>query len=471
MSPFSLQQIQQAIGGKILSQFATTYSSVGTDSRKDLTGQLFIALKGEAFDAHQFLKQAQEKGAAALVVSHIPDSQKDILKFCTVIQVDDTLNALQNLGRWVRKNRTAQILALTGSNGKTSTKEFTAQILAEFKNVHYSQGSFNNHWGVPFSLIDLEPQHEVAVIEMGMNHKGEIQQLVGIAEPDVVVCTMVGRAHIEFFGTQEKIAEAKQEIYLHSNPRSVAIFNIDNPFTKKMYLQEKQRNPKRPTLTFSEKESADVQFELVSVSFEGLQIKGSIQGVNGEVFVPIFGQHNLTNLLAAAALSLAAGLTAKQIWSGLKNCRSHWGRNQKVKLKSEATALFDAYNANPDSMEALLENVKTITASRKIGVFGQMRELGDLSQELHEKLGQQVGSSGFSKVFFYGEDVESFRKGLIASGFNGPTFLERDFQIELAQKLSSDIQKNDFLVFKASRGLKLERMLEACEPLDFEEKK
>lgn len=471
MSPLSLDQIQQAVNGKILSQFEQSFKSVGTDSRKDLTGQLFIALKGDAFDAHEFLLQAQKKGAAALLISHLPDSQKEILKHTTVIQVDDTLKALQNLGHWVRKQMPAKILALTGSNGKTSTKEFTAQILSGFKNVHYSQGSFNNHWGVPFSLLDLEKNHEVAVIEMGMNHKGEITELVKIAEPDVVVCTMVGRAHIEFFGTQDKIAEAKQEIYLHSSAQSTAIFNLDNPYTKKMWEIEKQKNPKRPVLVFSETEKADVQLKLASVSFEGLQLKGQIAGVSGDVFVPIFGKHNVTNLLAAASLAMAAGLKPEQIWLGLKNCQSHWGRNQKVKLKSDAIALFDAYNANPDSMEALLENVKVISAPRKIGVFGQMRELGNLSQAFHEKLGQQVGLSGFKKVFFYGEDVESFKKGLVASGFNGPAFLERDFHESLAAQLSSDIQKNDFLVFKASRGLKLERMLLACSPLDFEEKK
>lgn len=471
MSPLSLEQVLKATNGKALSQFSTNFKSVGTDSRKDLTGQLFIALKGDAFDAHNFLAQAQKAGAAGLLVSHLPESQKEVLKFCTVIQVQDTLKALQDLGRWVRRQVPTKILGLTGSNGKTSTKEFTAQILSNYKNVHYSQGSFNNHWGVPFSLLELEATHEVAVIEMGMNHKGEIEQLVKIAEPDVVVCTMVGRAHIEFFGTQEKIAEAKQEIYLHSNPNSLAIFNLDNSFTYKMWEQEKIKNPSRPMLLFSEYQNADVQLKLESVSFEGLHLKGHIAGQAGEVFVPIFGQHNITNLLAAASLALATGLKPDQIWQGLKSCRSHWGRNQKVKLKSGAIALFDAYNANPDSMEALLENVKSISAPRKIGVFGQMRELGDLSQQLHEKLGYQVGQVGFKKIYFYGDDVESFKKGLLSSGFQGASFLERDFQSSLAESLSSDLQKDDFLVFKASRGLKLERMLLVCDPLDFEEKK
>lgn len=470
MSPLSLAQILEATGGNSLKTIKTSFLKVGTDTRKGLTNHLFIALKGESFDAHQYLIKAQAQGAIAVLVDHIPESQKAILNLCTVIQVPDTLLALQNLGTWVRRKNPAKILALTGSNGKTSTKEFTAQILSSHLNVHCSQGSFNNHWGVPFSLLDLQPEHQVAVIEMGMNHSGEIQRLVEIAQPDAVVCTMVGRAHIEFFGTQDKIAAAKEEIYLYSNPKSTAIFNLDNPWTASMFESDKLKNPVRPRLTFSEKEKADVQIELQEVSYDGLQLKGHIQGVTGEAFVPVFGEHNLTNLLAAASLSLAAGLSPQNIWQGFQNCKSHWGRNQKVKLKSGAVALFDAYNANPDSMEALLNNVKSIRASRKIGVFGQMRELGDLSSRLHQQLGERVGSAGFAKVFFYGEDVESFKSGLANSRFSGEAFLESDFSDQLVSKLAGDLHSGDFLVFKASRGLKLERMLQACSPLDFQDK-
>ena len=470
MSPLSLAQVVEATGGTVLKTIKTSFSKVGTDTRKDLTDHLFIALKGESFDAHHYLLKAQAQGAAAVLIDHVLDTEKEILNLCTVIQVPDTLLALQNLGTWVRRKNPAMILAMTGSNGKTSTKEFTAQILNSHLNVHYSQGSFNNHWGVPFSLLDLQTQHQVAVIEMGMNHAGEIQRLVEIAEPDAVVCTMVGRAHIEFFGTQEKIAAAKEEIYLYSRPQSTAIFNLDNPWTAAMLKNDQLKNPSRPRLTFSEKEKADVQIKLQEVSYEGLKLQGQIQGVVGEAFVPVFGEHNITNLLAAASLSLAAGLNPQNIWQGFKNCKSHWGRNQKVKLSSGAVALFDAYNANPDSMEALLNNVKSIHAVRKIGVFGQMRELGDLSSSLHHQLGEKVGSAGFSKVFFYGEDVESFKAGLSASHFSGESFLNSDFTVHLADQLSRDLKAGDFLVFKASRGLKLERMLQACSPLDFQDK-
>jgi UDP-N-acetylmuramoyl-tripeptide--D-alanyl-D-alanine ligase len=468
MKSYNLDEVAKAVDGKILSKHEGIAHGVGTDSRKSLKGQLFIALKGDAFDAHQFLNQAVQAGATALIVQEVPSSQKSVLDKVTVIQVKDTLKALQSMGNWVRKQMKAKVLALTGSNGKTSTKEFTAQILSGYKVICYSQGSFNNHWGVPFSLLNLDTVHETAIIEMGMNHPGEITELVKIAEPDAVVCTMVGRAHIEFFGTQEKIAAAKEEIYTASNPKSIAIFNIDAPLTKKMYDNMMKKQPNRPKMTFSESVKADVQLQLTEATFDGLKVKGFIKGMSGETFIPVFGKHNITNLLAAASLALAAGLTPEQVWKGLKNCKSHWGRNQKVKLKSGAVALFDAYNANPDSMEALLENIESLKVKgRKIGVFGQMRELGDQSQHFHHLIGLKASNVNFTKIFFYGDDYENFQKGVKESGFKGEVHVQKDFSDEFAQKLKKSIQADDLVVFKASRGPKLERMLLACDPIDF----
>lgn len=469
MRNYKLQDILNVTGGQLINvqDAGRVFETIGTDSRQNLKGKLFIALKGESFDAHEFLLQAVEQGAAGVLIHELPESQKIILNKTTIIKVDDTLKALQDIASWVRYQYQGKVLALTGSNGKTSTKEFAAQILSDYKNVHWSRGSFNNHWGVPFSLLDLENEHDLAIIEVGMNHAGEIRRLMEIADPDVVVCTMVGRAHIEFFGSQDKIAEAKQEIYKYSRPESVAIFNLDNEFTIRMWEQEKAAHPKRPILTFSQDRKADVEIRVQEITFEGLKLKGFIKGMPGEVFVPVFGKQNLTNLQAAASLALAAGLEPEQIWEGFKNCRNHWGRNQKVKLASGAMALFDAYNANPDSMEALLENVRAIEAPRKIGVFAQMRELGNLSAHFHEILGQQAGQSGFSKIFFYGDDFEAFQKGLVDSGFQGAIYAQKDFSDELAAKLSFDLKAKDFVVFKASRGPRLERMLLKCDPVDF----
>ncbi|MFN9068300.1 MAG: Mur ligase family protein, partial [Bdellovibrionales bacterium] len=195
MSELNLDLILQSTQGRCLNLTQNTFKGFGTDTRKNLSGKLFIALKGEAFDGHDYLIQAAQAGAAGLLVHRLPNPLPVELSQLTVIEVSDTLLALQALGHGFRNKSKAKILGLTGSNGKTSTKEFAAQIIETQKQVHWSQGSFNNHWGVPFSLMDLKPKHEVALIEMGMNHAGEIKRLVEIADPDVVVCTMVGRAH------------------------------------------------------------------------------------------------------------------------------------------------------------------------------------------------------------------------------------------------------------------------------------
>ena len=234
-----------------LSSGADSFDGVGTDTRKDLSGQLFIALRGENFDAHEFLEKAILQGERGLVVYKRKKKWDPLLKKAAVFQVSDTLLGLQNLAHGHRFRQRATIVSMTGSNGKTTTKEFATAILSTYKSTSSSIGSFNNHWGVPLSLLQIQKDHEVAVVEMGMNHAGELTRLVQIAQPDVVVCTMVGRAHIEHFGSSEKIAEAKEEIYKASGPTVTRIYNIDNQYTLKMFEKAAKEFPQARRVTFS----------------------------------------------------------------------------------------------------------------------------------------------------------------------------------------------------------------------------
>jgi UDP-N-acetylmuramoyl-tripeptide--D-alanyl-D-alanine ligase len=468
MKNFDLKFIVEATEAQALSDPHKVFSGVGTDTRKDLTGQLFIALKGEQFDAHSFLKSAIEKGAHGVLVHDWPKDLDAYKNKVTVIKVKDTLIALQKLAKKVRHQLKPKVVALTGSNGKTTTKEFTAAILEVRYRVHYSKGSFNNHWGLPFSLLDLEKQHEVAVLEMGMNHAGEIAQLVKIAEPDIVTCTSVGRAHIEHFGSQEGIAKAKEEIYEFSPTSATRVYNIDDTFTEKMWQRGKGRF-KGSVITFSNsKPHADVFLEFQSMNLNELVIKGHIQGEESQVRVAIFGKQNMVNLAAAAALSLAAGMEPQDIWKGLENCRTNWGRNQLLKLKSGGQMIFDGYNANPDSMKALVDNLKNVSVTgRKIGVFGEMLELGDFSASYHKELGENVARAGFESVYFVGPDAEAFKQGLSTAGYKNKMTVEKEFKAEVAQALANEIKSGDLVVIKGSRGMKLERFVMPCEPLDF----
>ncbi|UYL09966.1 UDP-N-acetylmuramoyl-tripeptide--D-alanyl-D-alanine ligase [Bdellovibrio sp. SKB1291214] len=472
MRAMDVQTVLKATGAQVISSFADRFSGIGTDTRADLKDQLFIALKGEAFDAHQFLDKAVAQGATVLMV-HEDNAQVQALKSkVTILKVQDTLKALQQLGNWARHQASAQIVAITGSNGKTTTKEFTAALISTAKSVHYNKGSFNNHWGVPFTLLQLDPKKEVAVIEMGMNHAGEITELVNIAEPDVVVCTMVGRAHMEFFGTIEKVAEAKEEIYNAAKKNAIRIYNLDNDQTHNMFVRGHDKFPQDKVLTFSSEDPrADIHMMIDSMNMKQLVLKGSIKGVSGQATVEVFGAQNLTNLMAAAALALAVGMTPEQIWNGLPACKTNWGRNQLVHLKSGAQMIFDAYNANPDSMKALLENVQLLSVSgRKVGVFGQMREMGSASAQLHEELGERVGKAGFEKVYFVGDDFDAFTKGLQKSHFSKETLIQKDFSDSAGKDLATFLRDGDIAVVKASRGTKLERFVFPCEPLDFSEK-
>lgn len=469
---WSLAKIASWTGGKVLSTHREDFSEIGTDTRKNLTGQVFIALKGDAFDAHDYLDKAVQAGAAALIVHTLPEKFENLKSQVSIILVSDTLKALQDFAHHYRKTLKSKIIGITGSNGKTTTKEFTAQILSQYKKTHYSQGSFNNHWGVPMTLLSIPQDADFAVVEMGMNHAGEITQLVHIAEPDIVVCTMVGTAHIEFFGTQANIAKAKSEIYLDSKPETIRIFNQDQDLTFDMMYPVARKFPESRMLSFSQKNpEADVFFKIDELKMKEMKITGVIAAEPGSAVVPVFGEQNLTNLMAAATIAYACKLSPEQIWKALSNCKTAWGRNQFIETQNHAEILFDGYNANPDSMKALLHNVPMLKcAGKKIGVFGQMKELGEHAPAAHTDIADIAGSSGFSQIYFIGENFDDFKKGIEKSGYKGESFLQSGFSDELGQKLGQSVKTGDIVVIKGSRGAETERFIPFCEPVNWKNK-
>lgn len=469
---WNLKQIAQWTRAQIVSEPYKEFSEIGTDTRKNLTDQIFIALKGDTYDAHNYLDQAVAKGAKALLVHELPDQFKHLKDKVSILLVQDTLKALQDFSHEYRKTLATKIIGITGSNGKTTTKEFTAQILGQYKKTHYSQGSFNNHWGVPLTLLSTPQDAEFAVVEMGMNHAGEITQLVKIADPDITVCTMVGTAHIEFFGSKENIAKAKSEIYLEVKPETIRIFNQDLDLTFDMMYPVAKKFPAARMLTFSEKnQEADVFFKIDELKMKEIKITGIIAAEPGTATIPIFGKQNVTNLMAASAIAYACKLTPKQIWQALPSCKTAWGRNQFIETKNQAEILFDGYNANPDSLGALLENIPMLKCTgKKIGVFGQMKELGEQSAEAHTAVANLAGNCGFSQIYFIGEDYAAFQKGLAGSNFKGQVFIQPDFDSTLGENLGGSIERGDIVVIKGSRGAKTERFIPFCHPVNWQGK-
>ncbi len=453
----TVAELAQATGGQVLSEPYKDFCRVGTDTRSDLTGKLFVPLKGDNFDAHNFVTKAVDAGATVVLVAEWRGEWDALKTKASFVKVANTLQALQALGLFWRRKHRFKVLAITGSNGKTSTKEFTYAILKRHLKVHASKGSFNNHWGVPLSILDASPDQTHLILEMGMNHSGEIWRLCQISEPDIVTCTTVGRAHIGELGSQQAIAQAKEEIYV-ACPKALHVFNIDNEWTMRM-----QARSTATQVQFSSfKPTADICLRAQRMNWDGLDLVGTIKGTDGQTWVHVLGRHNVVNLMCASGLALAAGLTVEQIWAGLGLIQdSAWGRNQVVPLTNGARVLFDAYNSNPDSVQALLKNIFEIEASgRKFLVMGDMRELGTFSEQAHEEAGERAASIPFEAVYFVGQFAKSFQKGFekIRKGVTFLSSLKVDPNI--SQQLLGMLRSEDLISIKGSRGMELEHVLD-----------
>ena len=450
----TVDELLAATNGQPLSLVTQEFSRIGTDTRKSLAGQLFIPLTGENFDAHNFVPQAVAQKAAVILVHEWREEWRPLAAQATFVRVADTLLALQNLARHWRKKHKFKVIGITGSNGKTSTKEFAHALINESFPTHASKASFNNHWGVPLSILDAGPDDRVLILEMGMNKAGEIWRLCQIAEPDIVTVTSVGRAHVGELGSQANVAQAKEEIYL-SSPNAVHVFNMDNEWTIRM----QSRSHAKQFLFSSFRADVDVNFRAQRLSWDGLDVTGNINGVGGHTWVHVFGRQNTVNLMCAASLAVAAGVPPEEIWRRLANIHdSAWGRNQILPLRNGARVLFDGYNANPDSLTALLKNLYEMEVEgEKYLVVGDMLELGTFSEAAHEEAGEKAGGVGFSGIWFVGQNAAAFRRGLEKSSKSISFVDSPDFDSAVSAEFGAKFRAGDLVAVKASRGMALER--------------
>lgn len=462
----TLDELLKATQGEVLSKNATTFLGVSTDTRKPNEGKLFFAIKGEVYDAHEFLDKAVESNCTGIVVHQMPKKSPDNI---TVIKVNDTLRAYQKLSTFWRHKMPAKIIGITGTNGKTTTKDFAATLISsKFKTIA-THGSLNNYIGLPATLLSLDETVEVGVFEMGISIPGEMELLTETADADIVVVTSVGRGHLQGMNSVEKTAEHKEKIYLNSRSEATRVFNLDNPYTLKM-MSRAPKNSK--ILTYSSQDpDATVHFKEVVSTIDFLEVRGTIDSEPGSARIPIFGRHNISNLMCASALALAAGVEPDHIWKALPLCKGYWGRNQVVKLKSGATVLFDAYNANPESSAALLQNVSRLKLSGKLyGVFGDMLEMGSESSKMHKEWGVLASGLPFEHIFFIGAESESFKAGAESGGFRKNLTISKSYEESLALKLLAMLKTEDIVLVKGSRGMKLERVVNQLEPIDFASK-
>lgn len=425
------------------------------DSRSIQSGELFFAVKGERLDGHEFVAAALDRGACAAVVSK--DHLARYPLKARLLAVEDTLLALQRLATSARRLWGKSLIGVTGSAGKTTTKEAIAHLLSQHYHVLKSEGNFNNHFGLPLMLLRLEPEHEVAVIEMGMSHAGEIKALAQIAQPEMGVVTSVAPVHLEFFDSIAAIARAKYELIESLPAGGTAVLNADDE-----YVSQFGRDFKGKVIMFGFGSTADVRAEKV----EPLGVLGSkfdvvVGSCREPATLPLVGKHNIYNCLAAVAVALEHGLKPSEAVVALSSLQPSDKRGQVTQV-GDITVINDCYNSNPKALDAMVDALATTPADRRIVVAGEMLELGRAGEELHRRSGHHMAERGIDMLIGVRGTarhmVEAARKGRMSAEFvNTPE--------EAGEWLARETRKGDMVLLKASRGVKLERALERWQQL------
>ena len=458
---FTIADILSATGGMPVGAIgrpavdaAACVASVVVDSRQVQQGSLFVALRGERTDGHLFLLQAAQAGAACLLVSRAQAAARaaELAELCAraacrAVAVDDTLAALQQLARvHMRRLPPLTRIGVTGSNGKTTTKEIIGRILCLAAATAVNEGNLNSEIGLPLACFAVRDIHRFAVFEMGMNHPGEMDVLADIVRPDLALVTNVGTAHIGLLGSREAIVREKKGIFSRFDGRQTGFLNEEERFFDLLSEGVKGRIVRfGPRSTEGYEGSESLGLDGTLIRWEGSRIR-----------FPLFGPHNLANALGAIAVARACGASAADIRSGLEAVAPLFGRSQI--LRSEATILVDCYNANPDSMESAIAFVEALPwKGRKVAVLGSMRELGEEAEQAHRALGRRAAGARFDRVFLFGDELEGAALEQAASP-GGRVAWFTDACV-LGEAVRAAVRPGDLVLVKGSRGVALERIL------------
>ncbi|MGV6826051.1 MAG: UDP-N-acetylmuramoyl-tripeptide--D-alanyl-D-alanine ligase [bacterium] len=445
---YALTQIAQAVDAD-LQGADINVSAVSTDTRTLKPGDLYVALKGERFDGHDYLSNAEQAGASALMVS------TEVVSSLPRLKVDDTRLGLGKVGAFWRKQANARVVGITGSNGKTTVKEMVAAVLAVSHSVLATRGNLNNDIGMPLTLTRISNE-DYAVIEMGANHPGEIDYLTRIACPDVAVLNNAGRAHLEGFGSLDGVAKAKGEIFNGLSNQGVCVFNADDRYADlwRGYCGARRQ------MTFGTVAEADVRGDLDNVELRWSEDRFHVEFnvvTSAETFqlqLQLAGRHNQMNALAATAACLSLGISSGDIQTGLAAMKPVRGRLCALSGINHSRLIDDSYNANPDSVAAAIEVLRTAPGQRFL-VLGDLGELGENAAELHQQIGQLAREQGIDHLYSCGplsaQAVESF-------GQSGKSF---DDQASLLEALKAVIATGDTLLIKGSRAAAMDKVVDA----------
>lgn len=452
------EDVLASVGGELMrGSGARRFKGFSTDSRSITEDCLFWALKGDRFDGHDFVSQAIGQGAAGAVVQRGFSLTIPADRDATVIAVGDTLRALGEFASWWRHEHRSRVIGITGSAGKTTTKEMAAAVLGLRGPTLKNQGNFNNLIGLPVTLLLLEAKHRFAVLEMGMNHPGEIGRLTEIADPEIGVITNVARAHLEGVGGIEGVARAKVELIERMASRAVALLNGDDEI-----LMGAASRFKKQTVTFGKGPMNDVRAENVRVLDRG-GISFDLRSETGSFAVKLNvpGLQNVYNALAAAAVGLQAGLSCEEVARGLAAFRGIHGRFTITDLPGGVILVDDTYNANPFSLKAAMDSMKDLAEGKKILVgLGEMFELGRETERAHLEAGAMVAELGARFFAALGEHAGVMIRGAVDKGFPEERAVEVRDHREMEERIRAEMRPGDFVFLKGSRRAGLDKVAE-----------
>jgi UDP-N-acetylmuramoyl-tripeptide--D-alanyl-D-alanine ligase len=452
---FSIQEIVKAIQGRLIGKIPDisfiSPHQICTDTRKLQKGDLFIALAGKKFDGHQFVEESGKKGACGAIVSEsiYPPRRNFFL-----LQVKDTLRALQELAKYHQRRLSLPLIAVTGSNGKTTVKEMIWQILSQQYPVLKSEGNFNNQIGVPLSLLKLSLAHRLGVFEMGMNSRGEIQRLAEIVEPHIGVITNIHHSHVGFLGNLEEIKEAKAELVplLNRDPTNWLVLNNDCEWTPELISRARCK-----VITFGIGQGSDVGADNIQNNHGVMEFTLTSRKGKVPMHLVIPGEYNVSNALAACAVALILGVPLPTMARTLSNFQP-LPMHSQIYLLGKYRVIDDSYNANPESMEQALKLLKEMRGGRKIAILGDMLELGDAAEFFHYKVGSLMGELDIQVLFALGKYSHKTVAGAKDFGIK-EAFFFRDKK-SLVEKLLTFLKEDDCLLVKGSRDVRMEEIID-----------
>jgi UDP-N-acetylmuramoyl-tripeptide--D-alanyl-D-alanine ligase len=451
----TLEEVARFCGGRLIKgDPLLPVDRLHTDTRTLLAGDCFVALQGDRFDGHAFVPQVKSHGAVAALISHghIPDLPDDL----GLVEVPNTLEALQRFAANYRQLLSVRTIGVTGSSGKTSTKELIASVLRTRFKTKATEGNLNNHIGVPLTLIRLDEDDEYGVIEMGMNHPGELAPLVQMAAPEIGVISSIGPAHIEFFADQAAIALEKSELIAALPPEGLAVLNADDEWSRRIAQRTRAR-----VVWIGSRFDSTWRAEDLQVAADGISFLLKHNGGAVPVRLPVVNRVMVANALLAAAVGHECGLTLEEIARGLEAVQLPGARMQVVKAHG-AWIINDAYNANPDSMKAALVALSEFPgASRRLAVLGSMGELGRHATELHRAIGEFAARQDLAFLITVGPHAEACAKGAMAAGLSHNQIVAALDAEEATVALKPLLREGDTVLVKGSRFMGLDRLVSA----------